>query len=59
MEALSQSFSDSISDLAKSNRESAQNIVDQLKSDSDARRSHERKERDMLDNIQRGRKPSI
>jgi Skp family chaperone for outer membrane proteins len=66
MDAFSQSFSDSISDLATSNRESAQEIIagvesvrDQLKSDSEAQRDHEEKEREMLDNIQRRRKPFI
>jgi hypothetical protein len=64
LDALSASFSDSMSNLAASNRESAQEIVEgvesvrnQLKSDSEKRRDHERKEREMLDNIQRGRKP--
>jgi len=62
--ALEKSFSGSISNLAASNRENAREItagVDsvrgQLESDAKSRRDHEARERVMLDNIQRRRKP--
>jgi Ca2+/Na+ antiporter len=57
MEALSQSFSVSMSNLASNNQSSAKAIQDQLASESSARRDHERRELEMLDNIQRRRKP--
>ena len=57
IDALSEFFSNSMSDLVRSNRENALEIKDQLKTDSEARKNHEKKERDMLDNIQRRRKP--
>ncbi|MBI5408884.1 MAG: hypothetical protein HZA14_05920 [Nitrospirae bacterium] len=64
LEASITALSGSISDLAVSNQENAQALLlsseslrEQLQSDAAERRSHEEQEREMLDNIQRRRKP--
>lgn len=57
-------LSSSIYDLASSNSESSRDLIAgveslryQMQSDAEASRAHEREERKMLDNIQRGEKP--
>jgi len=57
-------LSSSIYDLASSNSDSSREIIAgveslryQMQSDAEASRAHDREERKMLDNIQRGKKP--
>jgi hypothetical protein len=57
-------LSHSIYDLASSNSEDSRELIEgveslryQMQSDAEASRAHERDERKMLDNIQRGKKP--
>lgn len=61
-----EALSCSISDLAKSSRDDSRQLLagvealhGYIQSDAEARRNHEKMEREMLDNIQRHRKPSI
>lgn len=62
---LSDTTADSVAKIIESNEQNAQNVIGsvgavnkQLQSDAEVRREHERKELEMLDNIQRHRKPN-
>lgn len=66
IDALADSMADSINELTVSNYANAEAVVasvdalnQQVQSDAASQRGHERAERDMLDNIQRRRKPLI
>ena len=57
-------LSDSLADIAETNRanteeliSSANKLYERMEADSSAQREHERDQREMLDNIQRGRRP--
>lgn len=66
IESSMSALSSSISEISVNNQEYSKSLItgieslrEEVQSDAAARRDHERKERDMLDNIQRGRKPLL